>query len=301
LALCQTLFSAFAEEAGREQRPAGGPSLRKSERRFSDGLTEETIMRFGKMSPHDMGVIARTSSMTYKHPDKSVLQIGRELGVDYVLEGRVRRADRVRVTAQLVRVCDQIHLWADNFDRPSQSILDIHSEVGAAIASQVKLGLTPAGKRQLRSLQTVDQQAYDLYLHGRYHWARLTHPEMQKAIEYFRKATERDPRFALAFSGFADFLVILPINSDVAPKDVFPEAKAAIAKALGNLWRHTIPTRPLSSGLTGILALPLLKDGALWTVVPGRLFCARRYVPFDLLLRFCNPTSTANNDRGSRF
>jgi tetratricopeptide (TPR) repeat protein len=144
---------------------------------------------------------------------------------------------RVRVTAQLVRVCDQIHLWADNFDRPSQSILDIHSEVGAAIASQVKLELTPEDKRQLRSLQTVDQQAYDLYL---YHWARLTHPEMQKAIEYFRKATERDPRFALAFSGFADSLMTLPINSDVAPKDVFPEAKAAIAKALGNLWRHTI-------------------------------------------------------------
>src|ERR1700732_3407753 len=86
---------------------------------FSDGLTEETIMRFGKMSPHRLGVIARTSSMAYKRTDKSVFQIGQELGVDYVLEGSVRREpDRVRVTAQLVRVRDQIHLWAENFDRP---------------------------------------------------------------------------------------------------------------------------------------------------------------------------------------
>ena len=200
---------------------------------FSDGLTEETIMRFGKMSPRDLGVIARTSSMAYKRSNKSVLRIGQELGVDYVLEGSVRReADRIRVTAQLIRVSDQIHLWAENFDRPSQGILDIHSEVGAAIAAQVKLELTPEAKRQLRKARDIDPQAYDYYLHGRYHWARLTFPEMQKAAEYFRKATERDLGFATAFSGLADSLMILPINSDVAPKVAFPEAKDAIARAL---------------------------------------------------------------------
>jgi TolB-like protein len=200
---------------------------------FSDGLTEETIMRLGKMSLCDLGVIARTSSMSYKHSDKSVLRIGQELSVDYVLEGSVRReAGRVRVTVQLIRVSDQTHLWAENFDRPSQSILDIHSEVGAAIAAQVKLELTPEGERRLRSVRNVDPQAYDYYLHGRYHWARLTFPEMQKAAEYFRKATDRDPGFAMAFSGLADSLMILPINSDVAPKDTFPEAKAAVTRAL---------------------------------------------------------------------
>ena len=82
--------------------------------------------------------------------------------MDYVIEGSVRReADRVRVTAQLIRVRDQIHLWAENFDRPPQSILDIHSEVGAAIASHVKLELTPEGERQLRSWRRVDPEAYD--------------------------------------------------------------------------------------------------------------------------------------------
>jgi TolB-like protein/Flp pilus assembly protein TadD len=200
---------------------------------FSDGLTEETIMRFGKMSPETLGVIARTSSMAYKRTDKTVLQIGQELGVNYVLEGSVRRqAERVRVTAQLIRVHDQVQLWAQNFDCPSQNVLDIHSEVGAAIAEQVKLELTPEEKLRLRSGQNVDQEAHDFYLRGRYHWAKSTYPEMQKATEYFRKATQCDPGYALAFSGLADTLMILPINSDVPPKLVLPEAKVAIATAL---------------------------------------------------------------------
>jgi len=199
---------------------------------FSDGLTEETIMRFGKMSPQRLGVIARTSSMAYKRTDKSVFQIGQELGVDYVLEGSVRReADRTRVTAQLIRVRDQIHLWAENFDRPSQSILDIHGEVGAAIAAHVQLELTPEGERHLRSQRPVSREAYDHYLHGRYHWARLTPPELLKAAEYFRKATQCDPEYALAYSGLADTLSAA-ITSEIPAKDVFPEAKAAIALAL---------------------------------------------------------------------
>src|SRR5260370_24208563 len=200
---------------------------------FSDGLTEETIMRLGKMVADRMGVIARNWSMADKGKDKTVFRIGEELGVDYVLEGSVRReAERVRVTAQLIRVRDQIHLWAENFDRPPQSILDIHSEVGAAIAALVKLELTPEEERRLRTPRRVDQEAYDHYLHGRYHWARITYPELQKATEYFRNATKRDPGYALAYAGLADSLMILPITSDVAPKDAFPEAKAAITRAL---------------------------------------------------------------------
>lgn len=204
-----------------------------SQEYFSDGLTEETIMRLGKMSPRELGVIARTSSMAYKHTEKSVAQIGRELNVDYVIEGSVRREpDRVRVTAQLIRVSDQIHLWAENFDRLPHGILDIHSEVGAAIAAQVKLELTPQGNQQLTGGGTSDPLAYDDYLHGRYHWARVTFPEMQKASAYFRKATERDPHFALAYTGLADSLMILPINSDVPTKEVLMDARAAVAKAL---------------------------------------------------------------------
>src|SRR6266403_5551958 len=199
---------------------------------FSDGLTEEVITHLGKMSPNRLGVIARTSSMAYKHTDKMIDRIGEELGVDYVLEGSVRREpNRIRVTAQLIRVQDQIHLWAESFDRPPQSILDIHGELGAAIAAQVQLKLTPEQQQQLLSPRRKKHEAYDYYLRGRYHWARLTPVELLKAAEYFRKATKCDPEYALAYSGLADTLAAA-ITSEVPSKDAFPEAQAAIATAL---------------------------------------------------------------------
>jgi tetratricopeptide (TPR) repeat protein len=153
--------------------------------------------------------------------------------VDYVLEGSIRReSQRIRVTAQLIRVSDQIHLWAENFDRPAQSVLDIQGEVGAAIAAEVRLQLTPQEQDHLRSLPSTNQEAYDNYLRGRYHWARVTYPELLKATDYFRKATKRDSDFTLAYSGLADTLMVMPITSDVEPESVFSEAKSAIATAL---------------------------------------------------------------------
>ena len=184
---------------------------------FSDGLSEETIMRLGQMSPHRMGVIARTSSMTYKQTNKSVAQIGQELGVDYVLEGSVRReAGRVRISAQLIRVRDQVHLWADNYDRQLPGILDIHGEIGHAIAAQVKLKLMSEEERRLTRNAPRDAEAHDHYLRGRYHYARFNLSDAQKAIGYFQSATDRDPEYVLAHSGLADALTVLPISGDAA-------------------------------------------------------------------------------------
>jgi TolB-like protein/Flp pilus assembly protein TadD len=200
---------------------------------FSDGLSEETIMRLGQMSPHQMGVIARTSSMAYKQTDKSVTRIGQELNVDYVLEGSVRRdGERVRITAQLIRVKDQIHLWAENYDRQLPGILDIHGEIGAAIADQVKLKLMAEEKRQLTRNAPRDAEAHDQYLRGRYHYARFNLLDAQKAVTYFQKAREKDPSFGLAHSGLADALMVLPISGDVATNDVFSTTKSAITQAL---------------------------------------------------------------------
>jgi TolB-like protein len=200
---------------------------------FSDGLSEETIMRLGKMSPQRMGVIARTSSMAYKQTNKSVAQIGQELGVDYVLEGSVRReVDRVRITAQLIRVQDQIHVWAENYDRRLPGILDIHGEIGTAIAAQVKLKLVSEEEQQLSKAIHRDPEAHDHYLRGRYHYAKSNLLDMQKAVEHFQGATERDPGYALAYSGLADALIVLPITGDVAAHEAFPAAKTAIAQAL---------------------------------------------------------------------
>src|SRR6266852_3027506 len=139
------------------------------------------------MSPHQMGVIARTSSMAYKRTDKTVGRIGQELGVDYLLEGSVRRdADRVRITAQLIRVKDQIHLWAENYDRQLPGILEIHGEIGAAIAAQVKLKLMSEEERQLTRNAPRNQEGHDHYLRGRYHYARFNLADAQKAVLYFQ-------------------------------------------------------------------------------------------------------------------
>src|SRR5580700_10651990 len=107
---------------------------------FSDGLTEETITDLGQLTPEQLGVIARTSAMAYKHTNKTISQIGRELGVDYILEGSVRRdGGFARISAQLIRVKDQVHLWAHNYDRETGGLLALQNELGRAIAQQVQV------------------------------------------------------------------------------------------------------------------------------------------------------------------
>jgi TolB-like protein/Flp pilus assembly protein TadD len=200
---------------------------------LSDGLTEETIMRLGQMSPRRLGVIARTSSMAYKQTSKSVAQIGQELCVDYIVEGSVRReGDRVRITAQLIRVRDQIHLWAENYDRRLPGLLDIHGEIGTAVAAQVKLKLMANEEQQLTRNTAQDPEAHDSYLRGLYHLAKYNLADARKAVAYFQNATERDPTFGLAHSALAKALMVFPISGDVFSREVFPAVKKAIALAL---------------------------------------------------------------------
>lgn len=200
---------------------------------FSDGLTEETIARLGQMAPQTLGVIARTSAMTYKQTRKTVAQIGAELSVQYVLEGGVRReGERVRITAQLIRVQDQAHLWAQTFDSKLDSILGVHGEMAAAIAEQVKARLTAAQQRRLERSGTNRVDAHDDYLRGLFHMARVTLPELQKAIGHFQRATQGDPAYTLAYLGITDAVTRLPITGDVPAREVRGMARAAIEKAL---------------------------------------------------------------------
>lgn len=204
-----------------------------SQEYFSDGLTEETITDLGQLSPEHLGVIARTSAMAYKHTNKTVAQIGHELGVDYILEGSVRReGGQARVSAQLIRVSDQTHLWAQNYERELHDLLLIENELGKAIARQVQINLTPQQEIDLSKVRTVNPEAYDLYLKGRFYWNQRNPAAIKESIGYLQKATEQDPNFALAYVGLADAYNIGNILGAYSAKDSLPEARAAAAKAL---------------------------------------------------------------------
>jgi len=179
---------------------------------FSDGLTEETIARLGSISPRHLGVIARTSSMTYKGTGKSISEIGKELGVNFVLESSVRReGGRIRITAQLIRVEDQIHVWAENYDRDAAGIIAVQTELGRAIADQVAARL--AGRFEFRA-QTANPDAFELYLKGRYCFAQRSKAGITRAIEFYNQALALDPNYSLSFAGLADAYATLPITSD---------------------------------------------------------------------------------------
>jgi len=148
---------------------------------FSDGLTEETITDVGEVNPEKLGVIARTSAMAYKNTNKTVNQIGHELGVDYVLEGSVRReGGTARITAQLIRVSDQSHLWAHNYEREVGGILALQNELGRAIAQQIQVKLTPSHSREASSRAAANPDAYDLYLKGRFYLSKRTGHGIEK-------------------------------------------------------------------------------------------------------------------------
>jgi TolB-like protein/DNA-binding winged helix-turn-helix (wHTH) protein/Flp pilus assembly protein TadD len=200
---------------------------------FSDGLTEEMTTQISRLEPERLGVIARTSSMTFKGAKKSVREIARELGVDYVLEGSVRRhKQRVRVTAQLIQVSDETHLLAESYDRDLSDILSLQGEVARAVADEIRIKLTPEAASRLGSAPTVDPGAHDAYLRGRYHW-NLGEPEdLEKARHYYEQALEKDPRHARAYAALADYYGALPFYTSFRPDEVFPKAKAAVAQAL---------------------------------------------------------------------
>ncbi len=183
-----------------------------SEDYFSDGMTEETIASLGSISPEHLGVIARTSSMTYKKTGKPISQIGKELGVDFVLESSIRReGSRIRITAQLIRVEDQTHVWAENYDRDAAGVIAVQAELGRAIADQV---MTKLAVRYERRMQTLSPDAFDLYLKGRYYFAERSRMGITRAIEFYRQALSLDPNYSLSHAGLADAYATLPITSD---------------------------------------------------------------------------------------
>lgn len=198
-----------------------------------DGLTEEILTDLGRLSPEQMGVIARTSAMAYKNTDKTISQIGRELGVDYVLEGSVRiEGGKARVSAQLIKVSDQTHVWAQNFDRDLKNLLEIEDELGQTLAQSVRLNLNPERQVELSKMRTPNPEAYDLYLKGRYYWNQRTPAGMKQSIGYFQEAIKKDPEFSMAYAGLAEAYNLSYNFGLYSAKESSLQAKAAATKAL---------------------------------------------------------------------
>ncbi|MCI0621569.1 MAG: winged helix-turn-helix domain-containing protein [Acidobacteria bacterium] len=184
---------------------------------------------------HVRGVRVRPTSavLKYTNPGHDLRTVGRELGVDLVLDGRIQKVgESIRVTVQLVTVPEDSVLWAGKMEENFLNIFAVQDSVSEQVARALTLQLTAEEKRQLTKRYTESTEAYQAYLRGRYFWNKRSEEGFKKAIECFEKAIEADPGYALAFAGLADCYNLLSYYHGVAPKEVFPKARAAAAKAI---------------------------------------------------------------------
>jgi TolB-like protein/DNA-binding winged helix-turn-helix (wHTH) protein/Flp pilus assembly protein TadD len=199
---------------------------------LADGMTEELITELSKIRA--LKVISRTSVMQYKGAKKTLPEIARELNVDGVVEGSVLRSgNRVRITAQLIYAATDTHLWAESYERDLGDILNMQRELAREIAQEIKITVSPSEEKQLANSATVNPQAHDLDLKGRFFWNRRTRDGLSKAEEYFRQASEIDPNDSLAYAGLADTYIELVGFGNLDPSEGIPKARAAALKAIG--------------------------------------------------------------------
>jgi TolB-like protein/Flp pilus assembly protein TadD len=198
---------------------------------FTDGIQEEILMRLAKIA--DLKVVSRTSTVRYKRSPDNLREIATQLGVANVLEGSVQRtADRVHVNVQLIKAASDAHLWAEAYDRKLTDIFAVESEIAKTIADTLQAKLTGSERNAILAQPTQNTEAHQLYLKGRYLWNRRTGENLKKALAYFEQAAEKDPNYALAYTGIADSCILIPIYSAGPPQDYLPRARAAAQKAV---------------------------------------------------------------------
>lgn len=197
-----------------------------------DGFTEELITEMAALDPQRLGIIARTSAMVYKTGGISVRDIGRELGVEYVVEGSVLFVpDKSRITVQLIRVSDQSHVWAHTYDGKIDNLLDVEQEISRTVAEEVNVHVSLVRQRSSARVPS-DPEAYRLYIEGRELWHRRTQQDLERSVELFEEAVKRDPKYARAYAAIADsynqlgYLGFRPIGVTI------PKAQQAAQHAL---------------------------------------------------------------------
>ena len=197
---------------------------------FSDGMSEELMTALAKIA--ELRVAARTSAFSFKGKEMDVREIGSKLNVSYVLEGSVRRAGpQLRVSAQLINAATGYHLWSDEYDRDARDVFAVQDEIARAIVAALRVHLSGPASAALAEHATVSPEAHDLYLQGRYFFAKRDSASLRKAQEYFESAIHKDSTYALAWSGLSDAYSHRAVWGYVAPHDMFPKAKAAALRA----------------------------------------------------------------------
>ena len=198
---------------------------------FSDGITEALISELSKIKA--LRVISRTSVMRFKKTEKSLPEIAHDLNVDAVVEGSVQRVqDDIRITAQLIKAEPEKHLWADDFTKKFKDILILQSEVAQAIAREIKITVTPEEQQQLLATRTVNPEAQEAYLKGRFFVNKFNEADVRKGISYFEQAIAKDSSYALAYEGLAEGYDYLWNLGVMSAKDAFPKIKTWAMKAL---------------------------------------------------------------------
>jgi len=198
---------------------------------FCEGLAEELINVLTQV--RDLRVVARTSAFSFQGKDEDIREIGKKLNVENVLEGSVRKAgQKLRITAQLINVADGYHLWSERFDREMTDVFAIQDEIAQAVSAKMKTGLQGDRIEGVAKRYTENVEAYNLYLKGIY-WRRMLAPDrVSKSFDFFNRAIEKDPGYALAFAGLAYAYMVLSFYSPTPPKDLYPKARQAALRAL---------------------------------------------------------------------
>ena len=203
----------------------------KDQEYFCDGVAEEIINALTHVQ--DLRIIARTSAFSFKNKNMDVREIGRKLDVGFLLEGSVRKAgDALRVTAQMINVSDGSHIWSEKYDRNLDDVFAIQDEIAVKIVDSMKISLGKEERSLITKKYTENTEAYNLYLKGKSYWHQFNESGYKKGIEYFEKALEKDPQFALAHASIAACHVFLGWYYYTEPAEAFPAARKAAMNAL---------------------------------------------------------------------
>ena len=199
---------------------------------LSDGITESLINNLSQLPK--MKMIAGTSVFPYKGKDWNPQTVGRELNVQAILTGRiVQRGDRLSISAELMDVKSNTHLWGEQYERKVSDLLAVQREIASEIASKLRVKLSSEEQSRVTKLYTANAEAYQLYLKGRFYSNKRTSEAVSKSIDYFKQAIAVDSSYALAYAGLADsYIVQGSLFGSRPPKEIYPEAKDAAIKAL---------------------------------------------------------------------